>query len=100
MISHMFTTENFLKSLNSENQKLDQSFSSDENDYLMGQAQIYKNSNPCFTFDISYELDGDYKMFNVAYSTEDYIHFEMAWSDGLDEDNNMIFDFPNHPKTQ
>ena len=50
MISHMFTTENFLKSLNTENQKLDQSFSSDENDWKSNtiyHTNTYYEKNIC-----------------------------------------------------
>ena len=100
MISHMFTTENFLKSLNSENQKLDQSFSSDENDWKSNtiyHTNTYYEKNICldtiFKENDSYlfkSKDTNYQMNSDNFSDLNEIKFHQLFEESMNSCNEEI----------
>ena len=100
MISHMFTTENFLKSLNSENQKLDQSFSSDENDWKSNtiyHTNTYCEKNICldklFKENDSYlfkSKDTNYQMNSDNFSDLNEIKFHQLFEESMNSCNEEI----------
>ena len=98
MISHMFTTENFLKSLNSENQKLDQSFSSDENDWKSNNhTNTYYEKNICldtiFKENDSYlfkNKDTNYQMNSDNFSDLNEIQFHQLFEESMNSCNEEI----------